>query len=236
VPVSPQFVSRGGVKLRHALSELGVDPSGLLCADLGCSTGGFTDCLLRAGASRVVSVDTGYGVLAWRLRNDPRVTVRERENALYAPPVPGGVDLVVIDLGWTPQRLCIPVALTWLRPAVPACRVLTLIKPHYEKPHLEVAGLGGGGERGGSKGRGGTGEGDGAARAKRVGRGGVLPDAEAEAVAQRVIEAMPDLGAKVLGSVQSPIRGSGGKREGEGNLEWFALLEPARRGEGPARA
>ena len=90
-------VSRGGVTLRHALDEFAVDPRGLTCADLGCNVGGFTDCLLQAGAARVVAVDTGYGALAWKLRTDPRVVVMERTNALHASPPEGGVDLVVID-------------------------------------------------------------------------------------------------------------------------------------------
>src|SRR5262245_635720 len=95
------YVSRGGLKLRHALDEFGVDVKGLACADLGCSTGGFTDCLLQAGAARVYAVDTAYGQLAWKLRQDSRVVVMERTNALYAePPAPGGlVDLVVADAG-----------------------------------------------------------------------------------------------------------------------------------------
>jgi 23S rRNA (cytidine1920-2'-O)/16S rRNA (cytidine1409-2'-O)-methyltransferase len=126
------FVSRAGLKLRHALDTFGVDPRGLACADLGCNVGGFADCLLRAGASRVYAVDTGYGVLAWSLRNDARVVVMERTNALHAAPPVGGVDLVVIDLGWTPQRLCIPAALRWLR-AGGAGRIITLIKPQYEQ-------------------------------------------------------------------------------------------------------
>lgn len=126
-PTHP-YVSRGGLKLRHALDHFGLDVTGFACADLGCSTGGFTDCLLQAGASRVVSVDTGYGVLAWKLRQDPRVEVHERVNALHLEPT-AAVDLVVIDLGWTPQRLCIPAALRWLKPGG---RIITLIKPHYE--------------------------------------------------------------------------------------------------------
>ena len=124
----PRYVGRGGLKLRHALTEFNLDPAGLTCADLGCNVGGFTDCLLRGGAARVYAVDTGYGMLAWTLRSDPRVVVMERTNALHAPP-PERVDLVVIDLGWTPQRLAIPAALRWLQPAG---RVFTLIKPHYE--------------------------------------------------------------------------------------------------------
>ncbi|MCC6969221.1 MAG: hypothetical protein IT434_03285 [Phycisphaerales bacterium] len=123
------YVSRGGLKLRHALTHFAMEPRGFVCADLGCSTGGFTDCLLQAGAERVVSVDTAYGEFAWKLRNDPRVTLRERTNALHATPIEGGVDLVVIDLGWTPQRLVVPAALKWLRPQG---RIITLVKPHYE--------------------------------------------------------------------------------------------------------
>lgn len=90
---------------------------------------------MQAGAARVISVDTGYGVIAWTLRNHPRVTVRERENALHAEPPAGGVDLVVLDMSWTPQRLCIPAALRWLATG-PAARIITLIKPHYEDQPL----------------------------------------------------------------------------------------------------
>lgn len=123
------YVSRGGLKLAHALDTFALDPAGLDCADLGCSTGGFTDCLLQRGARSVVCIDTAYGQLAWKLRQDPRVTVMERANALRAEPVAGRVDLVVMDLGWTPQRLAIPAASQWLRPGG---RIVSLIKPHYE--------------------------------------------------------------------------------------------------------
>tara|TARA_R110000782_G_scaffold103991_9_gene191564 strand:- start:2075 stop:2701 length:627 start_codon:yes stop_codon:yes gene_type:complete len=130
----PDFVSRGGLKLHHALSEFRFDPNGLTCADLGCSTGGFTDCLLRHGAARVHSVDTAYGEFAWKLRSDPRVVVHERSNALhFAPAEP--VDLVVIDLGWTPQRLALPAAAKWLKPDG---RIITLVKPHYECDKSEL--------------------------------------------------------------------------------------------------
>lgn len=123
------YVSRGGLKLRHALDTFAIDVTGLECADLGCSTGGFTDCLLQAGAKSVTAVDTAYGQLAWKLRQDSRVITRERANALHAEPPPSGVDLVVVDLGWTTQKLVIPVACTWLRKGG---RIITLIKPHYE--------------------------------------------------------------------------------------------------------
>ncbi|CAN5692494.1 N/A [soil metagenome] len=133
-----KYVSRGGLKLAHALDKFRVDPAGLTCADFGCSTGGFTDCLLQHGAARVYALDTAYGQLAWTLRTDPRVTVMERTSCLHAAPPTGGVDLIVIDAGWTPQRLLIPAALRWLKPAHNA-RIITLIKPHYEdKPAADA--------------------------------------------------------------------------------------------------
>jgi 23S rRNA (cytidine1920-2'-O)/16S rRNA (cytidine1409-2'-O)-methyltransferase len=130
------YVSRGGLKLRHALAAFNLNPSGLTCADLGCSTGGFTDCLLQAGATTVHAVDTAYGQFAWKLRKDPRVLLRERTNALHAPPPKDGVDLVVVDLGWTPQSKLLPVARSWLRPAG---RIISLIKPHYEAAGVGIA-------------------------------------------------------------------------------------------------
>lgn len=116
------------MKLAHALDEFGIDVTGLSCADLGCSTGGFTDCLLKRGAARVHAVDTGYGVLDYTLRRDDRVTVHERTNALHIDP-PELVKLVVIDLGWTPQHKAIPAAARWLGAGG---RIITLIKPPYE--------------------------------------------------------------------------------------------------------
>lgn len=200
----PRFVSRGGDKLRHALDRFGIDPAGAWCADLGCSTGGFTDCLLQAGAAAVFAVDTGYGVLAWKLRSDPRVRTIERASALRVP-VPaelaqrGGADLVVIDLGWTPQRLAVPAALSWLAggappPAPDRGAIVTLIKPHYEDQAL--------------------------ARSHR----GVLPDQEALRVCRRVAEALPGLGVRLEGLTESPLRGG---VSGTGNREWLALLRPA---------
>ncbi len=127
------YVSRGGLKLRHALDAFAMDVGGLVCADLGCSTGGFTDCLLQAGAIRVYAVDTAYGELAWKLRKDPRVVVMERTNALHAVPMP--VSLVTIDMSWTPQRLVVPAAVRWI---MPGGRMISLIKPHYEAKGLGV--------------------------------------------------------------------------------------------------
>ncbi len=137
-PPEERFVSRAGAKLEHALESFGVGVAGLRCADFGCNVGGFTDCLLQRGAARVTAIDTGYGALAWKLRQDPRVEVRERTNALHAEPPAGGVDLVAVDLAWTPQRLAVPAALRWL---VPGGRVVTLVKPHYELRDDEKAWL-----------------------------------------------------------------------------------------------
>ena len=122
------YVSRAGLKLAAGLDAFERDVRGKVCADLGCNVGGFTDCLLRRGAARVYAVDTGYGALAWTLRKDDRVIVMERTNALHAD-APEPVDLVVIDVAWTPQRLILPAAGRWLK-----CggQVLSLLKPQYE--------------------------------------------------------------------------------------------------------
>lgn len=123
-----RFASRGGLKLAAALDAFRIDPSGLTCADLGSSTGGFVDCLLQRGAARVYAVERGYGVLDYRLRRDPRVVVLERTNALTLT-LPEAVSLVTIDTGWTRQRLILPAAvrLLWT-----GGRIVTLVKPHYE--------------------------------------------------------------------------------------------------------
>ncbi len=123
-----QFVSRAGEKLAHALEVFQIDLEGLVCADLGCSTGGFVDCALQNGATRVFAVDTGYGVLDWKLRNDERVVVRERQNALHVE-FPEKVDFISIDVGWTKQKLIIPKALELLKDNG---QIVTLVKPHYE--------------------------------------------------------------------------------------------------------
>jgi 23S rRNA (cytidine1920-2'-O)/16S rRNA (cytidine1409-2'-O)-methyltransferase len=194
---APQkFVSRAGAKLEHAIEEFKLDVTGLRCADFGCNVGGFTDCLLQRGAKHVIAIDTGYGALAWKLRQDPRVETRERTNALHAEAPAGGVDLVVLDLAWTPQRLAIPAALKWL---APGGRIITLIKPHYELREEEKAWL----DR------------------------GFLPHERVPGVVTRVEAEMPALGAKVMGSTQSPlVGGKTSKKAGvPGNIEWLTLLE-----------
>jgi 23S rRNA (cytidine1920-2'-O)/16S rRNA (cytidine1409-2'-O)-methyltransferase len=123
-----QFVSRAGQKLDHAITSFGVSMAGTVCADLGCSTGGFTDCLLQRGAARVYALDTGYGVLDWKLRQDARVVVMERTNAMHAQ-LPEMVDWVTIDVAWTRQQHILPAARRLLRAGG---RVISLVKPHYE--------------------------------------------------------------------------------------------------------
>src|SRR4051812_7783083 len=130
------FVSRAGQKLDHALSHFAIDVTGMVCADLGCNVGGFTDCLLRRGAAKIYAVDTGYGVLDWKLRKDPRVVVMERTNAMHAQ-LPEAVDLVVIDVAWTKQRHILPAARRMVKDGG---RVVTLIKPHYEAGQKLLAG------------------------------------------------------------------------------------------------
>jgi 23S rRNA (cytidine1920-2'-O)/16S rRNA (cytidine1409-2'-O)-methyltransferase len=130
------YVSRGGEKLAGALADLGVDPTGLVCLDLGASTGGFTDCLLRAGARRVVAVDVGYGQLDVRLRNDPRVVVLERTNArnLRREDVPEAIDLVTMDLAFISATKVLPV----LPEVAPGADVLVLVKPQFEVGREQV--------------------------------------------------------------------------------------------------
>ncbi len=125
-----RFVSRGGEKLAGALADLGLDPAGRRCLDVGASTGGFSDCLLQAGARHVVAVDVGYGQLAARLRADPRVFVLERTNARMLDPdaLPGPIDLVVADVSFISLRLLLPRLLA----VAPAAELLLLVKPQFE--------------------------------------------------------------------------------------------------------
>jgi len=131
------YVSRGGLKLAAGLDAFAIDPAGLVCADIGASTGGFTDCLLQRGAARVYAVDVGYGQLAWKLRQDPRVVVMERTNArnLTAGDIPEPLDLAVIDASFISLRLLLPPLLVFF--PGPA-RIIALIKPQFEVGRGEV--------------------------------------------------------------------------------------------------
>jgi 23S rRNA (cytidine1920-2'-O)/16S rRNA (cytidine1409-2'-O)-methyltransferase len=193
-PAPPTFVSRAGRKLEHALQALDVDVRGAVCADFGCNVGGFTDCLLQRGAARVHAIDTGYGTLAWRLRQDERVVVMERTNALHAEPPDGGVDLVTIDLAWTPQRHALPAARKWLRAGG---RIVTLVKPHYELDEAEK-------------------------RTLLV--EGRLDPVEAERVLERVLDKAREDGFEVMGHTKSPITGGKSAKKGRGNVEFLAVM------------
>ena len=135
----PRFVSRGGEKLAHALQEFSLDVSGKVCADIGASTGGFTDCLLQAGAGRVYAVDVGYGQLDAKLRDDARVLVMERTNARYLDSLPEPVSLVTIDVSFISLELILPVAARLL---ADDGRCLPLIKPQFEAGKGEVGARG----------------------------------------------------------------------------------------------
>jgi len=177
------FVSRGGLKLQAALEAFGLHPTGRVCADFGANVGGFTDCLLRHGAARVYAVDTGYGELAWNLRRDGRVVVMERTNALYVAP-PEAVDLVVVDVAFTPQRLILPAARRWLGRGG---QIVSLLKPHYE---LSKQRLG--------------------AQPPRPGR---LSRAQAVEVCDRTCRELEALGLAPRAVMPSPLRGKGGNPE-----------------------
>jgi 23S rRNA (cytidine1920-2'-O)/16S rRNA (cytidine1409-2'-O)-methyltransferase len=125
------YVSRGGLKLEAALAGYRVDAAGRVCLDVGASTGGFTDCLLQRGATRVYAVDVGYGQMAWKLRQDPRVIVIERTNIRYISPdtLPEPVDLVTIDASFISLKIVVPVVLRYLKREG---MLLPLIKPQFE--------------------------------------------------------------------------------------------------------
>lgn len=129
VDPGPRFVSRGGEKLQAAMETFAVTVEDRLCADVGASTGGFTDCLLQHGAARVYTIDVGKGLLHWKLRNDARVVVIEKTNARYLKTLPERVHLVTIDVSFISLRKLLPVIVRWLKPGGD---VIALIKPQFE--------------------------------------------------------------------------------------------------------
>jgi len=184
-----RFVSRAGEKLDAALDAWeDVLPSleGIVAADLGANVGGFTDCLLTRGAKKVYAIDTGYGVLDWSLRNDDRVVVMERTNALHAE-LPEPVDLVVVDVAWTPQRYILPAAWRMVRDPM-WCPIVSLIKPQYEATESELGGRG-------------------------KGRRGVLTDEQLPAVLERIRADVRSVCGRIVREIDSPIRGSRGNAE-----------------------
>ena len=130
----PSFASRGALKLGPALDRFEVDPNGLICADIGASTGGFTDVLLRRGASKVFAIDVGRGLIHWRLRQDPRVVVIERVNARDLGAFPELVSLIVVDVSFISLVKVLPA----MRQAAPTAEVVALFKPQFEVGRAEV--------------------------------------------------------------------------------------------------
>jgi len=183
VDEAPRFVSRGGVKLANALAATGVDPMHRKCLDIGASTGGFTDCLLQAGAAHVVCVDVAYGELDWRLRTDERVTVLERTNArgLLADQLPYAPDLIVCDVSFISLAKVLPAVLAC---AAPRFDALAMVKPQFEVGREQV-------------GKGGI----------------VRDAKARQAAVEKVKEAVAALGARDIESIDSPIPGAEGNQE-----------------------
>lgn len=187
------YVSRGGLKLAHALDEFAIDCRHLVALDVGASTGGFTDVLLRRGARRVVALDVGHNQLDWRLRSDPRVDVREGVNARALAPgdLPADArtfDLVTIDVSFISLRLILPALPPWL---ADGAHVVALVKPQFEAGRAEV------------------------------GKGGIVSDPAVHArVVDEVSAAARALGFRVLRHCESPITGTEGNREFLLHLRW----------------
>jgi 23S rRNA (cytidine1920-2'-O)/16S rRNA (cytidine1409-2'-O)-methyltransferase len=177
------YVSRGGVKLAAALDAFAIDPAGLVCLDVGASTGGFTDCLLQRGAARVYAIDVGYGQLDAKLRNDPRVVLREKVNAraLSREHVPEPAAFAALDLSFISVRLVLPALLPLLSIGAPA---VVLVKPQFEAGRAEV-------------GKGGI----------------VRSEAVRERVVREIEGFSRTLGFAAMGAIPSPIRGARGNQE-----------------------
>lgn len=177
------YVSRGGLKIEKALDTFGINPSDTITLDVGASTGGFTDCLLQRGARRVYAVDVGYGQLAWKLRQDPRVVVIERTNARYLgrTEVPEPVDLAVMDVSFISLEKVLPAVIALL---APGGRVVALIKPQFEAGP-ELVGK----------------------------KGVVRDPAVHRMVLERVLAAAAALGLAPCGLTYSPVRGDEGNIE-----------------------
>jgi len=181
-----RYVSRAGAKLEAALDHFGIAVEGRVCADLGASTGGFTDCLLQRGARAVTAYDVGKGQLAWKLRTDPRVTVRDETNVRYlaAADLPEGVSLVTVDLSFISLALVLGALRHALAGRVGHADVVLLVKPQFE-----------------------VGKGE-------VGKGGIVRDPEKhQAALATVAEHARRAGFDVVGSIASPVVGARGNRE-----------------------
>jgi 23S rRNA (cytidine1920-2'-O)/16S rRNA (cytidine1409-2'-O)-methyltransferase len=198
VDSGPRFVSRGGEKLDAALKAFEIDVTGLTCADVGASTGGFTDCLLQRGAAKVYAIDVGKGILHWKLRNDPRVVVMEETNARYIESLSEQVSLVTVDASFISLKILLPVVKKWLTPlqfppfSAKMGRIIALIKPQFE------------------------------AGKKDVSRGdGVIRDPEIhKQVLLDVLGFAQKEGFQIQGLIKSPLLGP------KGNAEFLAWLDP----------
>ena len=186
------FVSRGGEKLEAALDAGSIDPRDVVCLDVGCSTGGFTDCLLQHGAARVYAVDVGYGQFDWRLRQDPRVILIERTNIRYLErsSIPEPIGLTVIDVSFISLTKVLPPV---LQLSTAGALVIALIKPQFEVGKGQV-------------GRGGV----------------VRDEVQRQEVLQRILRFAEELGMRVVKSIDSPIKGKKGNHEHLAILEVVA--------------
>ena len=201
VDQGPRFVSRGGEKLDAALQSFAVDPEGLVCADVGASTGGFVDCLLHQGARRVYAIDVGKGILHWKLRSDPRVIVMEETNARYLEQLPERLDLATVDASFISLKILLPVIRRWFflpdsnPPHIGSGKgdLIALVKPQFEVGRKQAA------------------RGDGVIRDPLLHRE-VLRD---------ILSFSQHLGCQVRGLIRSPILGP------KGNAEFLAWLQVA---------
>jgi len=202
VDSGPRFVSRGGEKLDAALEAFALDVTGFVCADVGASTGGFTDCLLQRGAAKVYAIDVGKGILHWKLRNDPRLVVMEETNARFVESLPEPVSLVTVDASFISLKILLPVIKKWLAPLSDSPPifienggsrrgVIALIKPQFEAGRKDVA------------------RGDGVIRDPEIHRQ-VLLD---------VLSYAQNEGFQIHGLIKSPLLGP------KGNAEFLVWLE-----------
>ncbi len=201
VDTGPRFVSRGGEKLEAAFLAWPIDVTGCVCADVGASTGGFTDCLLQHGAAKVYAIDVGKGILHWKLRSDPRVVVMEENNARFVESLPEPVQWVVCDVSFISLKILLPVMKKWTPASPPSplplgegrrgeVGLITLIKPQFEAGRKESA------------------KGDGVIRDPEVHR----------RVLEEVLTFSQENGLTVRGLVRSPVLGP------KGNVEFLAWL------------
>ncbi|MDX9866156.1 MAG: TlyA family RNA methyltransferase, partial [Anaerolineaceae bacterium] len=138
VDAGQPFISRGGEKLEAGMQAFGLDDiHGMVCVDVGASTGGFTDCLLQHGAEKVYAIDVGYGILHWKMRNHPRVVSMERTNARYVEGFDEPVDLITMDASFIPLKILLPVATGWFGPL--GGQMVVLVKPQFEAGRKVVA-------------------------------------------------------------------------------------------------